>query len=83
MVIVGASRQQPLRKRLFQTTAAGNVDIREVENINAYLIAGRRIIVDAMSRALDDRAYMIRGNMPSDGGHLLLSEDENLNIEGE
>jgi hypothetical protein len=81
VVIVGVSRQQPSRRLLFQTSTAGNVDIREVENINAYLIAGHRIIVDPVSRAADDRAYMIRGNMPSDGGHLLLSEDEKEELE--
>jgi len=58
----------------------GVVDVREVENINAYLIAGRRIVVDAMPKAIDDRGYMIRGNMPTDGGHFLLSEDEKEEI---
>jgi hypothetical protein len=81
VVIVGVARQQPLRKLLFQTNAEGTVDVREVENINAYLIAGPRIIVNAMSRASDDRGYMIRGNMPSDGGYLLLNEDEKEELE--
>ena len=76
VVIVGVSRDQAATKLLFQTDQAGTVEVREVENINAYLIAGRRIIVDAMPKAVDDRGYMIRGNMPTDGGHFLLSEDE-------
>ncbi|HQT39783.1 MAG TPA: lactate dehydrogenase, partial [Acidocella sp.] len=76
VIIVGVSRKQNSRKLLFQASSSGAVDVREVENINAYLIAGRRIIVDAMSKAIDGRGYMIRGNMPTDGGYFLLSEDE-------
>jgi hypothetical protein len=81
VVIVGISCDLPLSKRLFQTNASQNVDIRSVENINAYLIAGPRIIVNAISRTSDDRAHMIRGNMPSDGGHLLMQGEEKEKLE--
>ena len=81
VVIVGVSRERLSRKLLFYTNDEGETEARIVENINAYLIAGRRIIVEAMSRALDDRAYMIRGNMPTDGGNLLLSETEKEELE--
>ncbi|EMR0512956.1 class I SAM-dependent DNA methyltransferase [Stenotrophomonas maltophilia] len=80
VVIVGVSREQGAKRLLFQMNQEGVVDVREVENINAYLIAGRRIVVDAMPKAIDDRGYMIRGNMPTDGGHFLLSEDEKEEI---
>ncbi|MFZ5502082.1 MAG: class I SAM-dependent DNA methyltransferase [Pseudomonadota bacterium] len=82
VVIVGVSGKQNSRKLLFQTNASGAVDVREVENVNAYLIAGRRIIVDPMPKANDERGYMIRGNMPTDGGHFLLTEDEKEKLLG-
>ena len=81
VVIVGVSRKPPSQRLLIQTDSDGQLVIREVDNINAYLIAGRRIIVNSQSRADDDRAYMIRGNMPSDGGYLLLNGDEKAGLE--
>lgn len=76
VIIVGVSRDQVSKKLLFQTNQSGAVEVREVESINAYLISGRRIVVDPIPKAMDGRGYMIRGNMPTDGGHFLLSEDE-------
>jgi restriction-modification enzyme MmeI-like protein len=76
VVIVGVGPEGLKRKRLFHVDAEGETAVRAVSNINAYLIAGRRLIVEPISRAKDERAYMIRGNMPTDGGNLLLNETE-------
>ncbi|WP_064710954.1 class I SAM-dependent DNA methyltransferase [Rhizobium bangladeshense] len=81
VVIVGVSKANSSKKTLYFADENGVSIAREVESINAYLIAGKRIIVEAMSRAPDERAYMIRGNMPTDGGHLLMNETEKEELE--
>ena len=76
VVIVGVGEPDTKRKKLFSADAFGETGLREVDQINAYLVAGQNVIIEPLSRAKDVRGYMIRGNMPTDGGNLLLSADE-------
>jgi hypothetical protein len=75
VVIVGVGRDTP-KKRIFSINSLGETESREVSNINAYLISGVKVIVEPITKPQDGRGYMIRGNMPTDGGHLFLNEDE-------
>jgi len=75
VVIVGVSNMNVHKKKLFHTEKEQVVS-RTVENINAYLTSGKRLVVYPLTQATDDRALMIRGNMPTDGGNLLLNEME-------
>jgi len=81
VVIVGVGQKSSGRKRLFSGAFEDIAGVRDVTNINAYLVAGDDVIVDPQSRASDDRGYMIRGNMPTDGGYLLLNADEKGELE--
>jgi hypothetical protein len=81
VVVVGVASESATSKRLFQIDADGQTSIRSVENIDAYLVAGKQLIIEPITRATDERAYMIRGNMPTDGGNLLLSETEKETLE--
>jgi hypothetical protein len=76
VVIVGVGESDTQRKKLFSAADASETGLREVERINAYLVAGPNVIVEPLSRAKDCRGYMIRGNMPTDGGNLLLNAEE-------
>ena len=79
VVIVGLSSQTKLSCRLYSVTNGGKsaaVDVKEVEQINAYLVPGFNVMVDKASRPLSKQADMSFGNKPVDGGHLLLSRDE-------
>ena len=76
VVIVGVGSEDIGIKCLFDINSEGKTAVRRVGNINAYIIPGRRIIVEPISKATDERGYMIRGNMPTDGGNLLLNETE-------
>ncbi len=76
VVIVGVGEPDTKRKKLFSADTVGETGLREVDQINAYLVAGQNVIIEPLSRAKDVRGYMIRGNMPTDGGNLLLSADE-------
>jgi hypothetical protein len=81
VVIVGVGAKSSVKKRLFSELLDLSTGVREVNNINAYLVAGPDVIVSALTRAPDERGYMIRGNMPTDGGHLLLDADEKRELE--
>lgn len=48
----------------------------KVANINPYLSSGDNIIVPRTGRPISNVPEMIRGSMPSDGGGLILSQEE-------
>ncbi|GAB1256224.1 class I SAM-dependent DNA methyltransferase [Aurantivibrio plasticivorans] len=82
VVIVGVGNQKKYKnKTIFHVDREGVSTSSSVININAYLISGKRIIVDTISKAHDERGFMIRGNMPTDGGNLLLNEAEKQFLE--
>ena len=72
VVIVAISNQRRVNRRLFLPAEAGDVFERVVENINAYLVPSRDVIVEKKSRPISQLATMTFGNKPVDGGHLLL-----------
>lgn len=74
VVIVGVSDEKTRKKKLYYLDENNHTIARNADNINAYLIAGKKIIVEPKTTANDDRASMIRGNMATDGGNLLLNE---------
>jgi hypothetical protein len=58
---------------LFIENDAGDVTQRNVDQINAYLIPGRNVIVAKAMTPLTDVSPMDFGNKADDGGHLTLS----------
>ena len=46
--------------------------VKESDNINPYLISGPNVIVKSASKPLCGQSELNFGNMPNDGGHLLL-----------
>ena len=49
---------------------------RVAKNINPYLLDGPDVLIESRGNALCDVPRMTAGNKPSDGGNLILSEDE-------
>lgn len=76
VVIVGISAVPPAKRKLFDTDDAGIEFVRLTDNIGPYLVPGPNITVSATSGVSDERGKMIRGNMPNDGGHLVLAVHE-------
>lgn len=78
VVIVGISRYPKLKRLLVSDAGDGAVAVREVDRINAYLVPGANVVVEAIARLSDEagRALMVWGNKPTDGGHLSLSAEE-------
>jgi len=76
VAIIGISNHPGNERRLYSTDASGVVTVKSVNRINAYLVPGLNVIVAAISRPPSDRAAMVWGNKPTDGGHLTLSPSE-------
>ncbi|WP_348696453.1 DNA methyltransferase [Duganella fentianensis] len=79
VVIVGLSSQAKALRRLYSIAGSSKgdtVDVKDVENINAYLVPAANVMVEKASRPLSGQAEMSFGNKAVDGGHLLLSKDE-------
>ena len=74
--IVGISCMSPSPCRLYSEATGMDTTVREVEFINPYLIAGQGVIVHPRRTPLADLPTIRFGNMPNDGGHLLLSRND-------
>nr|WP_315464908.1 DNA methyltransferase [uncultured Rhodoferax sp.] len=82
VVIVGISRNPKAKRLLVSDAGDGAIAVREVDRINAYLVPGVNVVVDAISRLTNesDRALMVWGNKPTDGGHLSLSAEDRRSL---
>lgn len=63
-------------RKLYSLEGDGNLLVKEVTYINAYLVAGPNVIVEPTREPNGGLAKMLFGNMPRDGGHFVLSGDE-------
>jgi hypothetical protein len=72
VVIAGISKAAGKTRRLFSVDETGEVLVKDVVTINAYLVAAENVIVGTRNIPSSDLAEMSFGNMPNDGGHLLL-----------
>ena len=76
VAIVGMSTDPGTVRRLYSIDEDGETVRREASSINAYLAVGANVIVSAASKPVAALAGMSFGNMPRDGGNLLLTRDE-------
>ena len=72
MVIVGISDHANGKRRLYSLSDDGGGIVKDAENINPYLVPAPNFVVRAVPEPLSCIAEMSFGNMPNDGGHLLL-----------
>jgi hypothetical protein len=75
VIILGLRNVSTKPKYLFDAN-----NRKEAKNINAYLIDTNNIIIEPRNFALAGFPEMNFGNMPADGGHLLLSEEEKVKL---
>ena len=80
-VIIGLTRSNPKIRRLFDysTPKAEPVELQTPE-INPYLTNGPSVIVKKSRNPISERPIMKCGSKPSDGGNLILSEEEKAEI---
>lgn len=76
VVVVGISNHAGKLRRLFSAGDDGVTTLREVEHINAYLIAGPNVVVESASRPAGVLATMQFGNHPYYGASLIFSTSD-------
>jgi hypothetical protein len=76
VVIIGLSQDVGGIARLFESSNDNQVIEKQVPSINAYVVPGPSLYVDAVSKPPEDRLPMVWGNKPTDGGGLILSLEE-------
>ncbi|MGY9036630.1 MAG: class I SAM-dependent DNA methyltransferase [Rhodobacterales bacterium] len=74
--IVGISNHAGTVRKLYALNSEGETVLKEVDNINAYLVPAPNVVVGKSSKPLSKLAEMTFGSKPVDGGNLLFSSDE-------
>jgi hypothetical protein len=76
-VIIGFALVDRDVKKIFQdATATGEPTETTVKQINAYLVDAPLLFIQKRNKPLCNVSEMVFGNMPNDGGNLLLNETE-------
>ncbi len=76
VAVIGLSMSGEKNSRIFSLNGIGEVTQATVLNINAYLVSGPDIYVDAETKPLFDVSVMYWGNKPVDDGNLLMTVEE-------
>ncbi len=79
VVIVGISNGVGQVRKLYSENTENGATVRETDNINPYLISGPNVMVQAATKPLASLIEMSFGNMPNEGGYLLLNATEAAN----
>ena len=76
-VIVGFANYDTNNKSIFEyEDIKGEAHELKVKNINPYLVEAKDLLINKSSNPICNVPKMSFGNMPLDGGHLLLSDEE-------
>lgn len=74
VAIIGIARNPPGVRRLYSLDDDGKQILKETSHINAYLVAGLDVAVEAVSCPISSVCAMNFGSMANDGGHLILDQ---------
>ena len=75
VAIVGFSMRQQKTRQIYSLADDGATLVKDVEQINAYLVPGAGIIVQKAAQPCKGYAAMDFGSKPVDGGYLFLDSD--------
>ena len=78
--IVGIAIDPKGKRKIYSTNGNDEPVVREVSNINAYLVPSTNEIVEPARTPTSGVARMLFGNMPRDGGHFILSAEERRRV---
>ena len=76
VIVVGISNTGIGQKRLYSLDSDGTVLEKVCSNINPYLVDAPNLVVEGKREPRKDSAPMLFGNMPRDGGHLIVSREQ-------
>jgi len=79
-VVVGFSLTDKSNKKIFLYEKGDELEptIVDVKRINPYLIEASNILLPSRANAIDKRLVMTKGSQPTDGGFLVLNEEEKI-----
>jgi hypothetical protein len=78
-VIVGFANYDTNNKSIFEyEDIKGEAHEIKVKNINPYLIDSKDILINKKSNPICNVPQIFKGNQPTDGGFLILSEEEKI-----
>lgn len=80
VAIVAIANLEKNGKRLYSTNESGERISKHVENINGYLVAGGNALVEPQRSSIAHLSQMLFGNMPRDGGALILSDQDRKEV---
>lgn len=80
VAIVGISNNCSESRRIYSANESGEVVVKDVEHISAYLVAGPNVIVAPCDYVLGNMTAMDNGNKAVDGGNLLLEAHEVIGL---
>ena len=80
VAIIGLSKEVKTVRKIYSITDDGELLVKDVPFINAYLVGGANVLIEKSSRPKNGLSNMDLGNMPYDGGNLLLSRDELIKL---
>jgi hypothetical protein len=72
VAVIGIACNPPAVRRLYSLGEDGKQILKETSHINAYLVAGPDVTVEAESQPISPVCPMSFGSMANDGGHLVL-----------
>ena len=79
-VIIGFANFESVNKIIFEyENIKGEAHAIKVKNINPYLIDSKDILINKKSKPICNVPQIFKGNQPTDGGYLILSEEEKIN----
>ena len=78
--IVGLASSSVSSRQIFSVGDDGFTTTKKCENINPYLIGGSNIFVRKLTKSLSGLPRMTLGNVPYDGGNLLLNSQQKKNM---
>ena len=76
VVIIGLANKSASKASMYEAAGDEGIKRRDVDNINAYLVSYRDLVISARSDVLSGLPEMINGNKPADGGNLIFSSGE-------
>ncbi|MET3978127.1 hypothetical protein ABIB62_000694 [Mucilaginibacter sp. UYP25] len=79
VVIIGFANFDATTKRIFEyENIKGEPHEIFVKNINPYLTEGKDILIESRGKPIHNFPEMFKGSQPTDGGYLILSENEKI-----
>jgi len=76
VAIIGLTNRNTKKRNIYYQNRSGEIEVREAINITPYLTVGENFVINGERKSISKLPDMSFGNMPVDGGHLLLTPDE-------